>query len=113
MGVASEANTDSSVVGFQSLSSIAASRSNELLDLNLRRSRGERVFTGTPTGFTRFDVDTGGLPRALVVLAAGTGVGKSSFARAFAWGAVRSGLGDILVLNLEDGNSSLADRVIG
>jgi replicative DNA helicase len=48
-----------------------------------------------------------------VVLAAGTGVGKSSFARAFAWGAIKSGLGDVLLANLEDGNDSLADRVLG
>jgi len=95
------------------MSKAVAARARALTDLQSRRARGERVFTGTPTGFKAFDADTGGLPRALVVLAAGTGVGKSSFARAFAWGAIKSGLGDVLLANLEDGNDSLADRVLG
>lgn len=99
--------------GFVRAAEIVKAQARELADLQTRRARGERVFTGVPTGFRELDADLGGLPSTLVVLAAGTGVGKSSFARAFAWGAIQSGLGDVLLGNFEDGNKALSRRILG
>jgi replicative DNA helicase len=104
---------DEEVREFVPASELVGRRVQELRDLQARQARGEKVWTGTPTGFRKFDEDTGGLPPALCVLAAGTGVGKSSFARSFAWGAIRSGLGEVILGNFEDGNRSFADRVLG
>jgi replicative DNA helicase len=95
------------------LDHIVADRSGALLDLQDRKARGESVLTGTPTGFAKFDADHGGLPKTLCVLGADTGVGKSAFLRAFTLGAARSGAGDVVLLNLEDGNDNYADRLLG
>ena len=96
------------------LATIAAKRAEDVADLHARRAAGESVFTGVPTGFSSFDRTYGGLPRGVVsVLGADTGIGKSAFARAFAYGAVKSGAGCALIFSLEDGNDNLADRVLG
>lgn len=98
----------------KSLAQISASRAEAVEDLHTRKANGEQVFTGIPTGFSAFDRAYGGLPKGLVtVLGADTGIGKSAFARAFAYGAVRSGAGSALIFSLEDGNDNLADRVLG
>lgn len=83
------------------------------MDLKRRQESGERIYTGTPTGFTAFDREYGGLPRTLVVLGADTGIGKSSVALSMALGAAASGVGYVYVANIEDGNVNTADRVIG
>lgn len=97
----------------KSLRDIVASRAKEVVDLHELKEQGQHVQIGTPTGFRAFDGVYGGLPKTVVVLGADSGIGKSAIARAFAFGAARSGVGSVVLLNLEDGNDNFADRVIG
>lgn len=97
----------------KALSDIVSGRIDEVVDLHAQKESGCHVQIGTPTGFRAFDAEYGGLPRTVVVLGADSGVGKSAIARAFAFGAARSGAGAVVLLNLEDGADNFADRVIG
>lgn len=94
------------------VSDIVKQRALKLSDLRQRKARGEKIQLGVPTGFPVFDNTYGGLPRGWVsVLGADTGVGKSSIARAFCYGAC--GVGSVVIFNLEDGNENYADRLLG
>ncbi len=96
-----------------SLQEVVAGRAKEVVDLHELKESGQYVQVGCPTGFRSFDAEYGGLPKSVVVLGADSGVGKSAIARAFAFGAARSAVGSIVLINLEDGNDNFADRVIG
>lgn len=76
-----------------------------------RNLSGESELTGAPTGFEPFDEKSGGLhPGNLLVVAAETSQGKTSFALSAAIAAAKEEYG-VAVYSMEMGNAELAARI--
>jgi replicative DNA helicase len=71
-----------------------------------------KVFTGTPTGFERFDSRSGGLQKSdLVIVAGDTSQGKTSFSVSVALNAALSG-GSIAIYSMEMKKEQIAARMM-
>lgn len=87
-------------------------RWRELSALAKRKSDGESVITGLPTGLPKLDQVMGGIQRGIVTLvAARPSMGKSSFGITIADATERAGVG-VHVFSLEDIRSAYCDRLL-
>jgi replicative DNA helicase len=84
-----------------------------LYDSHIRQNLSEtHEITGSPTGFSQFDEKSGGLhPGNLVIIAAETSQGKTSFAMSTAFNAAKHGHG-VAVYSLEMGKEELMARIV-
>ena len=89
----------------------------DILPENIRtleqmRANGGKV-TGLPTGYTRFDEMTAGLHKTdLIILAARTGIGKTSFALNLARNVAHKSNEPVAIFSLEMGREQLVSRLL-
>ena len=80
--------------------------------LEKMRAQGGKV-TGLATSYSRFDEMTAGLhPTDLIILAARTGIGKTSFALNLARNVAKNSDQSVVVFSLEMGKEQLASRLL-
>lgn len=76
-----------------------------------KKARGERVFSGVPTGFMAVDERIGGNPIGIMVMfIARPGTGKTTFAMAMAEASKRIADMDTLIVSYEDQGESFGQR---
>ena len=80
--------------------------------LERMRAAGGKI-TGLPTGYQKFDEMTAGLHKTdLIILAARTGIGKTSFALNLARNVAQKSNESVVVFSLEMGREQLASRLL-